>query len=61
VNPSIWKKNGGIYLGFACSTTEFPPENLQPRPMQYVGDHLTHGNRPKERFRVRHVKDLQHN
>jgi type IV secretion system protein VirD4 len=38
MKPDIWKKNGGVYLGFACSTTEFPPENVQERPMQYVGD-----------------------
>jgi type IV secretion system protein VirD4 len=38
MKTNIWKKNGGIYLGHACSSTEFPLENLQPRPMQYVGD-----------------------
>lgn len=38
MKPSIWKKNGGVYLGFACSTTEFPPENVEPRAIQYVGD-----------------------
>jgi type IV secretion system protein VirD4 len=38
MKPTIWSRNGGIYLGFACSTTELPPENLQPRPTQYVGD-----------------------
>ena len=38
MKPTIWKKNGGIYLGFACSSTEFPLKNVQPRPIQYVGD-----------------------
>src|SRR5215831_1042730 len=38
MKPTIWSKNGGVYMGFACSSTEFPLENLQPRPIQYVGD-----------------------
>jgi type IV secretion system protein VirD4 len=38
MQSTLWRKNGGIYLGFACSTTEFPLENVQARPLQYVGD-----------------------
>jgi type IV secretion system protein VirD4 len=38
MKPSIYAKNGGAYLGFANASTEFPTENLQPRPIQYVGD-----------------------
>ncbi len=38
MKSNIWKKNGGVYLGFACSNTEGAPENLQQKPLQYVGD-----------------------
>jgi type IV secretion system protein VirD4 len=38
MQPGIWSKNGGVYLGFACSNTEGVPETLQKRPIQYVGD-----------------------
>ncbi len=38
MNSNIWKKNGGLYLGFACSNTEGPPEGAQSRPLQMVSD-----------------------
>jgi type IV secretion system protein VirD4 len=38
MQSGIWGRNGGVYLGFACSNTEGPPETLQKRPIQYVGD-----------------------
>ena len=38
MSGNIWARNGGVYLGFACSNTEGMPENRQARPIQYVGD-----------------------
>jgi type IV secretion system protein VirD4 len=38
MSANIWARNGGVYLGFACSNTEGPPEDCQARPIQFVGD-----------------------
>jgi hypothetical protein len=38
MSTNIWARNGGVYLGFACSNTEGLPEDCQARPIQYVGD-----------------------
>ena len=38
MKSNIWAKNGGVYLGFACSNTEGPPRDLQPQPLQLISD-----------------------
>jgi type IV secretion system protein VirD4 len=38
MKPNIWAKNGGIYLGYACSNTEGPPQDLEPQPLQLISD-----------------------
>jgi type IV secretion system protein VirD4 len=38
MRPNIWAKNGGVYMGFACSSTEGPPQDLQAKPLQLISD-----------------------
>jgi type IV secretion system protein VirD4 len=38
MKQDVFAKNGGIYLGFACSNTEGLPETLQPKPLQLISD-----------------------